>query len=178
MTKGALMAFEDDHALTTDGLAGAAVWRALINATIAGKHSTFGYSYVFVSVGSQSLNLWHNGHTVLTTAVNTGIASAPTATGTYPVYEHIPSGTMSGTNPDGSHYSDPGIQFISYFNGGDALHAFNRAQYGFPRASGASRWPPPRPARSIPTRRSGRSSTSLDPARRLDGLKGAAVYAE
>ena len=44
-------------------------------------------------------------------------AAAPTATGTYPVYEHIPSGTMSGTNPDGSHYNDPGIQFISYFSG-------------------------------------------------------------
>jgi peptidoglycan hydrolase-like protein with peptidoglycan-binding domain len=136
MTQGALMAFENDHALTTDGIAGAAVWRALINATISGKRSTFGYSYVFVSVGSQSLNLWHNGHTILTTAVNTGIASAPTATGTYPVYEHLVSGTMSGTNPDGSHYNDPGIQFISYFNGGDALHAFNRAQFGFPQSLG------------------------------------------
>ena len=35
--------------------------------------------------------------------------------------------------------------------------------------------PTSRRARSIPTRRSGRSSTSLDPARRLDGLKGAAL---
>ncbi len=43
---------------------------------------------------------------------------------------------MSGTNPDGSHYNDPGIQFVSYFNGGDALHAFTRAQYGFPQSLG------------------------------------------
>src|SRR5205807_337828 len=83
----------------------------------------FGYSYVTVSTGSQSLNLWHDGHNVATTAVNTGIASRPTATGTYPVYEHIAVGTMSGTNPGGSHYNDPGIKWISYFNGGDALHA-------------------------------------------------------
>jgi lipoprotein-anchoring transpeptidase ErfK/SrfK len=89
-----------------------------------------------VSVGSQRLTLWHSGHTVLSTAVNTGIASAPTATGTYPVFEHISSGTMSGTNPDGSHYNDPGIQWISYFNGGDALHAFTRAQFGFPQSLG------------------------------------------
>jgi peptidoglycan hydrolase-like protein with peptidoglycan-binding domain len=136
MTQGALMAFENDHGLTTDGIAGPAVWRALIGAAVADHRSAFGYTYVTVSTGSQSLNLWHNGNTVLSTPVNTGIASAPTATGTYPVYEHISSGTMSGTNPDGSHYSDPGIQFISYFNGGDALHAFTRAQYGFPQSLG------------------------------------------
>ena len=89
-----------------------------------------------VNEGSQSLTLWHDGHTILTTAVNTGIASAPTALGTFPVFEHMAVGTMSGTNPNGSHYSDPGIQFISYFNGGDALHAFNRAQFGFPQSLG------------------------------------------
>jgi len=136
MTQGALMAFQSDHGLTTDGVGGATVWRALINAAVAGKHSTFGYSYVTVSTGSQSLSLWHNGHIVTSTAVNTGISSRPTATGTYPVYEHIAAGTMSGTNPDGSHYSDPGIKWISYFNGGDALHAFTRAQYGFPQSLG------------------------------------------
>jgi peptidoglycan hydrolase-like protein with peptidoglycan-binding domain len=136
VTRGALMAFENDRGLATDGVAGPAVWQALIAADLAGRRSTFGYSYVTVSTGSQNLNLWHNGRTVLTTPVNTGIASQPTATGTYPVYEHITSGTMSGTNPDGSHYNDPGIQWISYFNGGDALHAFTRAQYGFPQSLG------------------------------------------
>jgi peptidoglycan hydrolase-like protein with peptidoglycan-binding domain len=136
MTKGALMAFQSDHGLTTDGLPGPAVWNALISADLAGRRSTFGYTYVTVSTASQSLALWHNGQVMLTTAVNTGIASRPTATGTYPVYEHISSGTMSGTNPDGSHYNDPGIQWISYFNGGDALHAFTRAQYGFPQSLG------------------------------------------
>jgi hypothetical protein len=141
VTQGALMAFQNEHGLATDGVAGPAVWKALIDAAVAGRRSAFGYSYVTVSVGSQSLNVWHNGHTVVTTAVNTGIASRPTATGTYPVYEHIRSGTMSGTNPDGSHYNDPGIQFISYFNGGDALHAFTRAQYGSPQSLGCVEMP-------------------------------------
>ena len=138
MTQGALMAFQDDHGLTTDGVAGAAVWRSLIGAAVLGKQSGFGYSFVTVdrNASPQSLNLWHNGRTVLTTEVNTGIASAPTAAGTFPVYEHIRVGTMSGTNPDGSHYDDPGIQYISYFNGGDALHAFDRAQFGFPQSLG------------------------------------------
>ncbi len=136
MTKGALMAFEYDHALTTDGVPGVDVWRSLIAAVIEGKRSPVGYSYVSVSTTAQRLSLWHSGHNVLTTAVNTGIASAATATGTYPVFEHLPVTTMSGTNPDGSHYNDPGIRYVSYFNGGDALHAFTRAQYGFPQSLG------------------------------------------
>ena len=142
VTRGALMAFETDHGLTADGVAGPQVWKALIAAMIAGKGSSFGYTFVSVSVASQSLNLWHNGRTVIgRTAVNTGIASAPTATGTYPVYEHLPVTTMSGTNPDGSHYSDPGIPDVSYFNGGDALHGFTRAQYGSPQSLGCVEMP-------------------------------------
>ena len=68
--------------------------------------------------------------------VNTGIPQAPTVQGTYPVFLHEASGTMSGTNPDGSHYSDAGIPWISYFNGGDALHGFLRASYGSPQSLG------------------------------------------
>jgi peptidoglycan hydrolase-like protein with peptidoglycan-binding domain len=138
VTRGALMSFENDHGLTTDGVAGPAVWRALISAAVSGKPSTFGYTFVSVHKNSspQSLTLWHSGQVISTPAVNTGIASAPTASGTYPVFEHLPVTTMSGTNPDGSHYSDPGIQYVSYFNGGDALHAFTRGQYGFPQSLG------------------------------------------
>jgi hypothetical protein len=142
MTEGALMAFEADHGMIADGVAGPVVWKALIAAVIAGHRSTFGYTFVVVSEGSETLNLWHNGRTVIGgTPVNTGIAQAPTATGTYPVYEHLPVTTMSGTNPDGSHYSDPGIPDVSYFNGGDALHGFTRAQYGFPQSLGCVEMP-------------------------------------
>jgi peptidoglycan hydrolase-like protein with peptidoglycan-binding domain len=136
MMRGAVMAFEDAHELTIDGLVGPAVWRALLHAEIAGQRTTAGYTFVMVSEGSESLALWNDGSIRLTTPVNTGIATAPTELGTFAVYEHIASGTMSGTNPDGSHYEDPGIPWISYFNGGDALHGFERAQYGFPQSLG------------------------------------------
>jgi peptidoglycan hydrolase-like protein with peptidoglycan-binding domain len=136
LTRGAVMAFENDHGLVPDGEAGPLVWKTLITAAMTGRRSSFGYTFVDVSKASQRLSLWHNGHTVLTTAVNTGIAQAPTASGTFAVYEHLRVTTMSGTNPDGSTYHDPGIQFVSYFNGGDALHAFTRAQYGFPQSLG------------------------------------------
>ncbi len=137
MTRGAVMAFENDHGITPDGVAGATVWKSLINAAVTHHVSTFGYTYVMVSEASpETLTLWHSGKTVMTTDVNTGIPSAPTATGTYPVFEHTPVTTMSGTNPDGSHYSDPGIPWVSYFNGGDALHGFLRGSYGSPQSLG------------------------------------------
>ena len=85
--------------------------------------------------------MWHNGQTVVTGAVNTGIPAAPTATGVFPVFEHALSVTMSGTNPDGSHYSDPGVPYVSYFNGGDALHGFIRASYGYPQSLGCVEMP-------------------------------------
>jgi hypothetical protein len=143
MTQGALMAFENDHDMTADGVAGPAVWKQLINDLDAGKSSTFGYTFVMVDKESspEGLQLWHNGKIAVTAPVNTGVAAAPTASGTYPVFEHLPVTTMTGTNPDGSHYSDPGIQWVSYFNGGDALHAFTRAQYGFPQSDGCVEMP-------------------------------------
>jgi peptidoglycan hydrolase-like protein with peptidoglycan-binding domain len=142
ITRGAVMAFETDHDMTADGVAGPAVWKSLINDVVSGKKSSFGYTFVSVSEGSpESLNLWHNGKTVFTTAVNTGIPAAPTATGTYPVFEHLTVTTMTGENPDGSHYSDPGIPWVSYFNGGDALHGFIRGSYGFPQSLGCVEMP-------------------------------------
>jgi lipoprotein-anchoring transpeptidase ErfK/SrfK len=48
---------------------------------------------------------------------------------------------MSGTNPDGSHYSDPGIPWVSYFHGGDALHGFIRPGYGYPQSDGCVEMP-------------------------------------
>ena len=67
--------------------------------------------------------------------------AAPTALGTFPVFEHIPVGRMSGTNPDGSHYDDPGIRWISYFHRGEALHAFNRNSFGTPQSLGCVELP-------------------------------------
>jgi peptidoglycan hydrolase-like protein with peptidoglycan-binding domain len=151
MTRGAVMAFENDHGLTPDGTAGPSVWKALMAASIAGHRSSFGYTFVSVSEGSpESIEVWHNGKTVVTGPVNTGIPSAPTAQGTFPVFEHSPSVTMSGTNPDGSHYSDPGVPWVSYFNGGDALHGFLRASYGSAQSLGCVEMPYDQAARVYP----------------------------
>jgi hypothetical protein len=142
ITRAAVMMFQDTHGLDVDAIPGAMVWNALLADAIVGKHHDGGYSYVYVhSSLPQSLTLWHNGQTVLTSPGNTGVPAAPTQLGTFPVFEHIPVGTMSGTNPDGSHYHDPGIRYISYFNGGDAIHAFNRASFGTPQSLGCVELP-------------------------------------
>lgn len=145
MTRGALMAFENDHNLTTDGVAGPAVWKALIAATIANQPSHFGYTFAMVSLGGQNLHVWHSGRVAITTPVNTGVAGDGTAAGIYPVFEHQPSVTMSGPG-----YSDPGVPWVSYFNGGDALHGFQRASYGFPQSLGCVEMPIPTAARVYP----------------------------
>ncbi|HST17390.1 MAG TPA: L,D-transpeptidase family protein [Gaiellaceae bacterium] len=142
ITRGAVMTFEHDHGLAVDGIAGSQVWRAAIEDAVRGRRKPGGYSYVFVHRNvPQLMTLWHNGQVVLTSPGNTGVPAAPTQVGTWPVFEHIPVGRMSGTNPDGSHYDDPGIRWISYFHGGEALHAFNRASFGTPQSLGCVELP-------------------------------------
>jgi L,D-transpeptidase catalytic domain len=144
VTKGAIMMFESDHGMTSDGRLSPAVWKALIDIAAAGKKSGFGYSFVMVheADSGETTTLWHNGQTIITTPANTGSAAAGgTATGTYAVFEHLDSTTMSGINPDGSTYVDPGILWVSYFDGGDALHYYDRASYGFPQSDGCVEMP-------------------------------------
>jgi peptidoglycan hydrolase-like protein with peptidoglycan-binding domain len=142
ITTGAIMAFESNHNLTTDGAAGPQVWAQLLASAAAGTVNTAPYNYVYVSKGSpETATVYSNGAAVYSTKVNTGVAAAPTASGTFPVYERFRVTTMTGTNPDGSHYSDPGIPWVSYFNGGDALHGFVRSSYGFPQSDGCVEMP-------------------------------------
>jgi hypothetical protein len=142
ITKGAVMKFENEDGLTVDGVAGPSVWRALLDYALAGKQLTSGYSYVYVHREvPETMTLWHDGGVVESSPANTGIAGAETELGTFEVFEHLPEGTMSGTNPDGSHYEDPGIKWISYFNGGDALHNFDRASFGTPQSLGCVELP-------------------------------------
>ena len=151
ITRAAIMMFQDTHRLEVDSFAGPKFWQALLTDTLAGKHRNDGYSYVYVHRKlPQSLNLWHNGRLILSSPGNTGVPAAPTQLGSFPVFEHIPVGTMSGTNPDGSHYHDPGIRYISYFNHGDAIHAFNRASFGTPQSLGCVELPLPAAAKVWP----------------------------
>ena len=144
VTQGAIMTFESQHGLATDGLAGPKVWNALLLAAAADQTNSYGH-YDFVEVSTQipeQAVVWRDGQVAYSTLANTGIEAAPTEEGTWPVYARYTSTTMSGTNPDGSHYDDPGVPWVSYFHGGDALHGFIRASYGRPQSLGCVEMPP------------------------------------
>jgi lipoprotein-anchoring transpeptidase ErfK/SrfK len=138
---GAVMAFESDHGLTMDGDIGPQVWKALLSAVAAGQTNTHGYTYALASQAvPETLTVWHNGQVILTSPANTGIPGRTTADGTFPVYERFVNTIMSGTNPDGTKYRDS-VWYVSYFNGGDAVHYFPRASYGFPQSLGCVELP-------------------------------------
>jgi len=131
------MAFESAHGLEWDGAAGPKVWSAILRAVAQRQVNTAPYDYVVVSENlPETATVWGNGAIVFTTLVNTGIAVAPTVFGTFPVYARYVTTTMSGKNPDGTPYADPGIPWVSYFNGGDALHGYIRPGYGYPQSLG------------------------------------------
>lgn len=142
LTKGAVMTFEEANHLAVDGIAGPEVAHALRMDLKAHRKNPFGYTYVEVSQKSpETITIWHNGKVVLTSLCNTGVASAKTAIGTWPVYLRYLSQTMSGVTPWGTKYSDPGIPYVNYFNGGDAIHGFIRKSYGYPQSLGCVELP-------------------------------------
>jgi hypothetical protein len=148
LIEGALMSYQERNGLEVDGVAGPEVWKAIMNSVIEGdvkpeKGAGNGYTWVSVSESSpETVGVWHNGKWVLKEiAANTGIPGAETELGTNNVYLRYEETTMSGENPDGSKYVDPGIMWVSYFYGGDALHAFDRASYGSPQSLGCVEMP-------------------------------------
>jgi hypothetical protein len=143
MTRGAIMNFEHVEGLDPVGLANPLLWPTLAQAALADKVNPDGYSWVDVTESlPEQLVLWHNGQVALTSLANTGIPQTPTDTGTYPVYLRLQFQIMRGVNPDGTPYADP-VHWISYFNGGDAVHGFVRASYGFPQSLGCVELPVP-----------------------------------
>lgn len=138
---GAIRALEYQHGMTMDGAVGPQVWSVLLHMAAANRTNGRGYTYAIASkTGSETLTIWHLGRVVLRSPANTGIASRPTADGTYPVFSKLQSQVMKGTNPDGSAYADQ-VYWVSYFNGGDAVHYFDRASYGWPQSLGCVELP-------------------------------------
>ena len=140
--RGAVMRFQSIYNLPTTGNTDTSTWQRLLTAARHHQYNPTTYNFVDVIKSSpERLQLYANGRIVFRALVNTGIAVMPTVNGTFPVYLRYTSQTMSGTNPDGTHYHDTGIPWVSYFNGGDALHGFIRASYGWPQSLGCVEMP-------------------------------------
>ena len=137
ITKGAVMKLQDEHHAEPTGIVTAYVWKTVMMKVNAGKGALSSYNYVDVnSALPQTLTLYQNGRVKSILRVNLGIPVAPTQLQTDPVYLRLESQTMTGLNPDGTRYVDPGVPWISYFNGGEALHGFLRPSYGSPQSLG------------------------------------------
>jgi peptidoglycan hydrolase-like protein with peptidoglycan-binding domain len=143
LDEGAVRAFENSQGLTMDGVAGPQVWADLLTAAAKDKKNPDGYTYALASQHSpETLKVWHNGKVILNSSANTGIPGASTVDGTYPVYERLSFQIMKGKNPDGTKYADP-VYWVAYFNGGDAVHYFDRASYGYYQSLGCVELPWP-----------------------------------
>jgi peptidoglycan hydrolase-like protein with peptidoglycan-binding domain len=142
LDQGAIMAFQSVKGLTMDGVAGPQFWSYLLKAAAKDERNPNGYTYALANQHSpETLTVWHDGRVISHALVNTGIPQAPTADGTYPVYARLQFQIMKGRNPDGSKYADP-VSWIAYFNGGDAVHGFYRASYGWYQSLGCVELPP------------------------------------
>lgn len=141
-TKGALMVFQEQHHLEVDGEAGPATWAKLLTAVAHKYRDLEPYTFVTVSESLPETLEVHKGNSVvLTTPANTGVPGAETEQGIFPIYERLTSTTMVGEDPDGTKYDVSDVPWVNYFNGGDAVHGYERASYGFPQSNGCVELP-------------------------------------
>ncbi|HEY1688882.1 MAG TPA: L,D-transpeptidase family protein [Solirubrobacteraceae bacterium] len=141
-TKGALVVFQEAHHLEADGEPGAATWTKLLTALAHKYRDPTPYTFVTVSEGDpETLEVHKGSKVVLTTPANTGVPGAETEQGIFPIYSRLTSTTMVGTDPDGTKYNVPDVPWVNYFNGGDAVHGYERASYGFPQSNGCVELP-------------------------------------
>ncbi len=149
-TKGLVMSFQADHGLNPNGNVGPTLWKSLVDALAAHSVNSGGYNYALANKKApESFTIWHDGHVVLRSEMNTGIANSPTPDGNFTVFTRLRTQIMRGTNPDGSKYADP-VQFIAYFHRNDAVHYMDRADYGIPQSLGCIELPLPDAERAWP----------------------------
>jgi len=142
-TTGALEVWEQDHDVPLGTAPDAGIWHSLLSEEAHNARNPRPYTWVTVTENTKPelLKVHENNRVVLTSPTNTGIPGRATETGEYPIYVRYTATTMSGTNPDGSHYDDPGVPWVNYFNGGDAVHGFIRPAYGYPQSLGCVELP-------------------------------------
>ena len=142
VTQGAIMMFENVEGLSVDGIAGPDVWAALTQAVASRRLDPNPYDYLTVSESTpESLTVWRDGRDIFNSLVNTGVQGANTPIGTWPVFEHLQSTTMTGTDVNGYHYVVPHVPWVAYFYEGDAVHGYWRSSYGWPQSNGCVELP-------------------------------------
>jgi hypothetical protein len=141
-TRGALTVYQDDHDLEATGEPDSQTWASLLAAETDYKRDPIGYTWVSVTESLPETLEVHEGKRVaFTTPANTGVPGAETEQGIFPIYSRLVSTTMSGEDVDGEKYDVSDVPWVNYFNGGDAVHGYPRASYGFPQSNGCVELP-------------------------------------
>lgn len=141
-TQGALTVFEADHGIESTGASNARIWLSLLAAETTNRRDPSPYTFVTVTESTpETLEVHKGNRVVLTSPANTGITGAETPQGIFPIFARDVSTTMIGTDTDGTKYDDPDVPWVNYFNGGDAVHGYERASYGVPQSNGCVELP-------------------------------------
>lgn len=141
-TRGAITVYQARHNLPETGEPDAATWSSVLSAVAGARRDPEPYTWVSVTESLPETLDVHRGHRVVfTTPVNTGVPGAETAQGIFPIYSRFLTTTMTGTDVDGTKYKVPDVPWVNYFNGGDAVHGYPRASYGFPQSNGCVELP-------------------------------------
>ncbi len=83
--------------------------------------SSFG-KLLLVDVNSKKMYAYQNGQIVNTFLVSAGAPATPTPIGEFHIYAKYAVQNMSGFNPNGTPYFQPNVEWVNYFDGGDAVH--------------------------------------------------------
>ena len=92
--------------------------------------------WIEVDISQQRLTLWLGDDVVNSWLISSGKAATPTQIGEGRIYAKYPMQTMTGTI-NGEYYYVPNIKWVSYFNGGEAIHGtYWHSNFGHPMSHG------------------------------------------
>lgn len=141
-TKGALTVYQSDRGLRATGEPDYATWASLLASETADRRDPHPYTWVTVTESSpETLDVHVGDRVAFSTPANTGVPGAETAQGIFPIYSRLTSTTMTGEDVDGTKYKVEDVPWVNYFNGGDAVHGYERGSYGFPQSNGCVELP-------------------------------------
>ena len=142
LTQGAIMAFEADNGLTTDGVPWAPSSGTLSRRCGLPAPRPGPYDYLMVNEAvPEQLVVWRGGKDIYSHPGQHRGTGRQTPPGTWPVYVRFVTTTMIGTDPDGYHYNVSRRPWVAYFYGGEAVHGYWRASYGYPQSNGCVELP-------------------------------------
>jgi hypothetical protein len=110
-----------------------------VTTQLSGPPPTSG-KWIDVDLSTQTTSLFVGRELVASYVVSSGLPETPTLTGSFRVYTHVRSQTMSGgSEADGTFYSIPNVTWVTYYDGNYGFHTaywLDESQIGQPQSHG------------------------------------------